>query len=147
MTRGPHPDADMTSGEFGDWAILDADLTVERVPPPGTPFWMEVAEFALSFDGYQYRGTGLGRWANARVDRFHEKGRLDDDLSLPDLRALLFYEQRRFRHLDETPTGACRPVRRRAAGGHPVARGETADDRGTASTGLARRLADAQRRS
>ena len=95
----------MTKGEFGYCAILDADLTGKRVPPPGTPFWMEAAEFALSFDGYQYRGTELGRWANSQADRFGEKGRLDDDLSLPDLRALLFYEQRRFHHLDQTPTG------------------------------------------
>jgi hypothetical protein len=102
---GPRPDADLTSGEFGYCAILDADLTVERVPPPGTPFWMEVAEFALSFDGYQYRGPELGRWANSQVDRYHEKGRLDDHTGLPDLRALLFYEQRWIRHLDETPTG------------------------------------------
>ena len=76
------------------------------MPAPGTPFWMEVAEFALTFDGYRYRGSGLGTWANARVDRFHATGRLDDDLGLPDLRALLFFEQRRFRHLDDTPTGS-----------------------------------------
>lgn len=103
---GPRPDAHMTRGEFGDRAILDADLTVERVPAPGAPFWMEVAEFALTFDGYQYRGSSLGGWANAHVRRFHEAGRLDDDIRLPDLRALLFFEQRRYRHIDETPTGA-----------------------------------------
>lgn len=106
MMAGVRPDPDMTKGEFGDWAILDADLTAEHVPSPGTPFWIEVAEFALSFDGYQYRGSELGTWANAKVRRFEKAGRLDDDLSLPDLRALLFYEQRRYRHLDETPTGS-----------------------------------------
>ena len=103
---GPRRDADMTRGEFGYCAILDADLTVERVPDPGAPFWMEVAEFALSFDGYQYRAAGLGGWANSHVHRFHEAARLDHNLRLPDLRALLFYEQRRYRHLDETPTGS-----------------------------------------
>ncbi len=102
---GPGSDADMTTGEFGHWAILDADLTVERVPAPGAPFWKEVAEFALTFDGYQYRGSSLGGWANAQVRRFHEAGRLDDDLSLSDLRGLLFFEQRRYRHTEGTPTG------------------------------------------
>lgn len=70
MTREARRGTDMTAGEFGDRAILDVDLAVERVPAPGTPFWMEVALFALTFDGYQYRGAGLGGSANKHVDRF-----------------------------------------------------------------------------
>ena len=80
-----------------------ADLTVERVPPPGTPFWMEVAKFALSFDGYQHPGSALGSWANSRVHRFRETDQLGDDLSLPELRTLLFCQQRRYRHLEARP--------------------------------------------
>jgi hypothetical protein len=101
----PRRNVDMTAGEFGDRAILDADLSLDRLPPPGAPSWTEVAEFALTFDGYQYRGHGLGEWANDHVSRFKHDGRLDAGLALPDLRALLFYEQRRYRHLESTPEG------------------------------------------
>lgn len=94
---------DMTGGEFGDCAILDEDLTAARVPAPGTQFWMEVALFALSFDGYQSRVAELGVWANKQVGRFAATGRPDESLTLPDLRAVLFFEQRRVRHLDATP--------------------------------------------
>ena len=85
----------MAAGTFGDRAILDAGLRLDRVPAPGSASWTEVAEFALTFDGHQYRGRGLGEWANGHVDRFGRTGSLEPGVPLPDLRALLFFERRR----------------------------------------------------
>ena len=96
-----HATVDMTAGEFGDRAVLDRDLTAESVPISADP-WMPFAEFALSFDGYLYR-RDLGDWANGQLVAFVRLRGLPDNLTLPDLRALVFYEQRRFRHLDVMP--------------------------------------------
>jgi hypothetical protein len=81
-----------------------ADLLPETVPPPGAA-WPKVAAFALSFDGYACRGQELGRWANGIVRAFHRKGALGQALSLADLRALLYFEQRCFHHFGTSPDG------------------------------------------
>jgi hypothetical protein len=94
---------DMRAGEFGDRAVLDEDLSPDMVPSSADP-WMPFAEFALSFDGYQYRGN-LGEWANSQVDIFAQTKALPANLTLADLRALVFFEQRRWRHFDQMPTG------------------------------------------
>lgn len=83
--------------------MADAELTVDRVPESADP-WMPFAEFALSFDGYAYRDD-LGMWANRQAEAFHRTGSLPDGLTLSDLRALAFFEQRRFRHFGTTPEG------------------------------------------
>jgi hypothetical protein len=90
-------------GEFGDRAIHDGDLAIDMVPNSADP-WMPFSEFALSFDGYGYR-RDLGDWANRQGQAFADTGDLVANLTLPDLRALVFFEQRRFRHLSEMPTG------------------------------------------
>ena len=93
----------MTAGEFGDRAVLDRDLTVDQVPGSADP-WTPFAEFALSFDGYQYR-PAVADWANMQADHFDDAGVLANDLRLSDLRALAFFEQRRFHHFGWTPKG------------------------------------------
>ena len=106
MAKAPCLDpAMMRSGESADWAILDADLLPEAVSPPGAA-WPKVASFALSFDGYAYRGQELGRWANGIVQAFRRKGVLMQALSLTDLRALLLFEQRRLHHFGTTHLAA-----------------------------------------
>jgi hypothetical protein len=90
-------------GEFGDRAIGDQNVSVERIPTRPDP-WMPFAEFALSFDGYAYR-PDLRDWANGQAVQFRASGTLADRLSLRDLRALVFYEQRRYHHLDVAPSG------------------------------------------
>ena len=77
-------------GEFGDRAIGEQNVSVERIPTSPDP-WMPFAEFALSFDGYAYR-PDLGDSANGQVGQFRASGILADSLSLRDLRALVFYE-------------------------------------------------------
>ena len=95
---------DMRAGEFGDRAVLDEDLSPDMVPSSADP-WMPFAEFALSFDGYQYR-SNLGKWANSQVEMFAQTTALPANLTLADLRALVFFEQRRWRHFDQMPMGA-----------------------------------------
>lgn len=91
-----------TNGEFGDY---QRPLTAEAVPAATAPFWMEAAEFALTFDGYAAvsESKDLGDLANRAVDRWHDTGRLPE--SLVELRSLLLFEQRRYRHLDMEPEG------------------------------------------
>ncbi len=59
-------------------------------------------QFALTFDGYLHCGGKLicGELANETVITFHETGELPN-LSLADLRARLFFEQRRAHWLDD----------------------------------------------
>jgi hypothetical protein len=89
-------------GMEGYPGIASTDLRPEHVPTPGSPFWPQIAEFALTFDGYTYRGSfeALANWADKRVSAFAASGSLPAGLSIDDLRALLFFEQRRWRHLD-----------------------------------------------
>lgn len=95
--------ARMRSGEYARWAILNSDLRLSHVPDRASG--REVRDgFALSFDGYAYRGPKeLGPWANRVSRRFQRDSNLLDQTSLSDLRALLFYEQRRAHHFGEGP--------------------------------------------
>lgn len=69
--------------------IPNDELTITDVPASGAD-WNEIGGFALSFDGY--RLPDCAEIANARRHG-----------SLTDLRACLFFEQRRWRHFGEEP--------------------------------------------
>ncbi len=73
--------------------ISNAELTLDDLPKPGAG-WGSVGEFALTFDGYAEYGSfeACAEIANAKR---HD--------SLSDLRACLFFEQRRWRHFGEIP--------------------------------------------
>ena len=88
------------NGEFGDWHQV---LTVDSVPASDAPWFPILCDFALSFDGYAAFGDSdrLGDLANAASERWHQKGELPDNLA--ELRACLFFEQRRQRWLDQAP--------------------------------------------
>jgi len=94
----PHTAPD---GDFAASAIPNAELDTIAVPRRGEP-WEAVSDLALSYDGYGYwddlpmlAGRVLQRWTRRR--------------SLPhtldELRGCLFYEQRRWHHFGEEPTG------------------------------------------
>jgi hypothetical protein len=89
------------AGDFAASAIPNAELDITTVPRRGES-WDAVADFALTYDGYGYwddlptlAGRVLQRWTRRR--------------SLPptldELRGCLFYEQRRWNHFGEDPTG------------------------------------------
>ncbi len=84
--------------------LSNDDLRPEHVPGPDVP-WSTIAEFALTYDGYEAMG-GLGRLASyteRRFERWNEDGSLPRDLS--HLRSCLFMMQRAVRWaFDETPT-------------------------------------------
>lgn len=88
-----------TSGEFSGFA---RPLTPGLTPSPDDPWFPNIHEFALTFDGYA-AFDNLGDLANAVRDGWGEDGRLPSDLS--ELRGCLFFEQRRYRHFDGEPVG------------------------------------------
>ena len=70
--------------------------------PASDSTWSEVWPFALTFDGYAW-SEECGETANRIQQDYVELGALREDLALPELRASLFFEQRRWRHFGETP--------------------------------------------
>ena len=73
------------------------------VPGPDAPWWPEISDFALTYDAYARVGDFDKVAAKAeRVARRHIEGKpLPGDLDR--LRTALFFEQRRWRHLDGNP--------------------------------------------
>lgn len=79
-------------------------LTQDLVPGPQAS-WISIEKFALTFDAYAFLGfERCAALANKAVARFQEDGTLPQGLA--QLRSCLFFEQRRFRHMDTIPTGS-----------------------------------------
>ena len=83
----------------GDWV---------HVPAEGFSWWGEGIAFALSYNGYQRHPDCTGA-ARRLWERFTAGEELPDDIG--ELRAALFWEQRRIRHVEEGD-----PLRDEAAG-------------------------------
>lgn len=96
-------------GFEGGEGVASDDLRAEHLPSPADD-WGTIERFALLFDGYGYRGSfeRLGSWSNGQTETYARSGSLADGLSIDDLRALLFFEQRRHRHFGEAPGGGAR---------------------------------------
>lgn len=73
--------------------IPNDKLTTEMIPAADAP-WDDIQSFALTFDGYTYFGSVAKLAAAVREER-HE--------TLSEVRACLFFEQRRLRHIGEPP--------------------------------------------
>ena len=73
--------------------IENTELRPEHLPKPDAS-WDEIQAFALTFSGYEARGSfeRCAKIANARRDS-----------TLFELRACLFFEQRRWRHFGDNP--------------------------------------------
>ncbi len=91
--------------EFGLKNIPNEALTLAMIPVPGESTIWEIMEFALSFDGYEFHGSfeACADIANRALDLYRKNGHLPQ--SLIELRTCLFFEQRRWRHYDQTPEG------------------------------------------
>jgi hypothetical protein len=81
--------------------IVNADLTAARIPSVHAEY-KTIAEFALTFDGYA-RFEKVADFSNNTLARYQADRDSLKKLTLTELRACLFYEQRRFRHIDEEP--------------------------------------------
>ncbi len=79
-------------------------LRAVDVPSSGSP-WAEVWPFALTFDGYAWSDE-CGDIANGIQQEYRESGGLREDLTLEELRACLFFNQRSWRHFGEDPDDA-----------------------------------------
>ena len=76
---------------------LSNELLLHAQIPTPRATWTQITNFALTFDGYQELGQErLARIANEALD-----GKLPTDLA--QLRGVLFFEQRRWRHYGEAP--------------------------------------------
>ena len=89
------------TGAFAPCAIANMSLDPESVPGPDLG-WEKLNEFALSYDGYAY-WDDLPELAHRSLTGWIR----DDSLpaGLDELRACLFYEQRRWHHFGDAPNG------------------------------------------
>jgi ADP-ribosylglycohydrolase len=91
-------------------AIPNESLVPADVPEARAD-WLDVWRFALSTDGYSRWGNWCSVIANEYAQRYEVTRGTPRSLEL--LRVCLFFEQRRYRHMDQTPTGSgARYVRR-----------------------------------
>lgn len=76
--------------------IPNHELRLERIPGPGAG-WMEIARFALTFNGFTYCGSD---------ERYAEITGRRAQSTLSELRTLLFHEERSARHggFDPSPS-------------------------------------------
>jgi hypothetical protein len=89
------------AGDFAASAIPNAELDITAVPGRGES-WDAVSDFALSYDGYAY-WDDLSTLAGRVLQRWTRRRSLP--ATLDELRGCLFYEQRRWNHFGEEPTG------------------------------------------
>jgi hypothetical protein len=87
--------------QFGIRDIPNIDLTVNDIPSPWNDYWSDINQFALTFDGYAYHPEDCGEIANQSIEQYSKSGRLPT--SLTELRTCLFFEQRRWRHFEDSP--------------------------------------------
>ena len=72
--------------------------------PAATDGWRKIGSFALTLDGYAFLPDGgCGTLADAVRSKFAETSVLTPALNLSELRACLFFEQRRHRHFGHEP--------------------------------------------
>jgi hypothetical protein len=89
------------TGAFAPCAVANEALTSEQVPTKGES-WDRCHEFALTYDGYAY-WDNVAELAQGSLARWVRDGSLPG--SLDELRACLFYEQRRWHHFGDVPSG------------------------------------------
>ncbi len=89
------------AGDFAATAVANDALTRALIPGP-TSSWDEVSDFCLSYDGFAY-WNDLPELATRAVRTWTRHGALP--ATLDELRACLFYEQRRRHHFGEEPSG------------------------------------------
>jgi hypothetical protein len=83
--------------------IPNDKLEKADVPDAMAP-WPEIEMFALTFNGYEaFQDEGCANLANRVIDEFSKNAKILEKLTLTELRACLFFEQRRCHHSDWVP--------------------------------------------
>lgn len=78
--------------------LIEEDLPSRRAA------WMKILPFAQSFNGYEYWGSVKKCREVAKEGIALHKGNKDLSQSLSELRTCLFFEARRWKHLEKKPT-------------------------------------------
>jgi hypothetical protein len=78
--------------------LLDSDLPSRRAA------WKNIIPFAQSFNGYEHWGSVQKCREVAKKGIALHKANLDLTQPLTDLRTCLFYEARRWKHLEKKPS-------------------------------------------
>ena len=95
-----------SKAKFPPDEIPNDKLTLQSVPSSTAKWSPTVETFALTFNGYRSIGDEeCGRLANRVKDEFMKRGNSLPPLNLTELRACLFYEQRRYHHFGTEPEG------------------------------------------
>lgn len=81
--------------------LKNADLKADQIPDKNSDY-RTIAEFALTFDGYE-RFERVAEFANNNLAVYNADRECLKKRTLTELRACLFYEQRRYRHMGEEP--------------------------------------------
>jgi len=89
------------AGAFAPCAVPNGQLRVHGIPDH-TGTWDAVASFCLSYDGYAY-WDDVSELATRSIRNWTRAHALPD--SIDEVRACLFYEQRRWHHFGEEPNG------------------------------------------
>jgi len=87
--------------------IPTASLRISDVPSHDAD-WAAISQFALTFSGHEWAGSAVkcGDLANSARERYESSPeRQVPKLTLDEVRACLFFEQRRFHHFGERPSG------------------------------------------
>jgi hypothetical protein len=72
--------------------------------PDATAPWPEIEMFALTFNGCEaFPDEECANLANKVIDEFSKGAKILENLTLTELRACLFFEQRRCHHSDRLP--------------------------------------------
>jgi hypothetical protein len=108
-TSPPRPDpvlrwknpSQAPAGDFAPCAVPNAQLRVHSIPGHGDT-WDAISTFSLSYDGYAY-WDDVSELATRSIRRWTRNRTLPG--SIDELRACLFYEQRRWHHFGEEPNG------------------------------------------
>jgi hypothetical protein len=81
--------------------LKNSDLKANQIPDMNSEYFL-IAEFALTFNGYE-KFERVAEFANNNLAAYNLDRESLKKRTLTELRACLFYEQRRYRHMDEEP--------------------------------------------
>lgn len=89
------------ANEFGQPEIPSSQLTAAHVPGENAPYYPDIMNFALTFDGYARFRNQVATIASRALVAYNDGGKLP--ATLDRLRACLFFQQRLWRNEGTDP--------------------------------------------